>query len=98
MLSRSPARPCGRCGQDRWLPRRPGPGSRYAESQRRRPLTMGETPGSDPRPDGPDPAAHAEFPTTAIIAGVRTRVMYIESKAEGLSGPARIGRVSFSKT
>lgn len=24
--------------------------------------------------------------------------MYIESKAEGLSGPARIGRVSFSKT
>ncbi len=24
--------------------------------------------------------------------------MYIESKAEGLSGPARIGRVSFSKS
>ena len=24
--------------------------------------------------------------------------MYIESKADGLSGPARIGRVSFSKT
>jgi hypothetical protein len=24
--------------------------------------------------------------------------MYIESKAEGLTGPARIGRVSFSKT
>jgi hypothetical protein len=24
--------------------------------------------------------------------------MYIESKADGLSGPARIGHVSFSKT
>ena len=42
--------------------------------------------------------ANATFPITATIAGVRTRVMYIESKAEGLSGPARIGRVSFSKT
>jgi hypothetical protein len=28
----------------------------------------------------------------------KTRIMYIESKAEGLNGPARIGRVSFSKT
>ena len=27
----------------------------------------------------------------------KTRIMYIESKAEGLSGPARIGRVTFSK-
>jgi hypothetical protein len=26
------------------------------------------------------------------------RIMYIESKAEGLNGPARIGRVTFSKT
>ena len=26
----------------------------------------------------------------------RTRVMYIEAKGEGLVGPARIGRVSFS--
>src|SRR3954447_18508436 len=26
------------------------------------------------------------------------RIMYIESKADGLTGPARIGRVSFSKT
>ena len=66
MLSRSPARPCGRCGQDRWLPRRAGPGSRYAESQRRRPVTMGETPGPDPRPDRPDPAANATFPITAV--------------------------------
>jgi hypothetical protein len=30
--------------------------------------------------------------------GHRTRIMYIESKAEGLTGPARIGRVTFSKT
>jgi hypothetical protein len=30
--------------------------------------------------------------------GHKTRIMYIESKAEGLEGPARIGRVTFSKT
>jgi hypothetical protein len=30
--------------------------------------------------------------------GHRTRIMYIESKAEGIVGPARIGRVTFSKT
>jgi hypothetical protein len=29
---------------------------------------------------------------------MRSRIMYIESKAEGLSGPARIGRVSFNRT
>ena len=29
---------------------------------------------------------------------MQTRIMYIESKADGLTGPARIGRVSFSKT
>jgi hypothetical protein len=29
---------------------------------------------------------------------MQTRIMYIESKAGGLSGPARIGCVSFSKT
>lgn len=29
---------------------------------------------------------------------MKTRVMYIESKSGGLTGPARIGRVSFSKT
>lgn len=29
---------------------------------------------------------------------MRSRIMYIENKAGGLSGPARIGRVSFSKT
>ena len=28
----------------------------------------------------------------------RTRIMYIESKAAGLNGPARIGRVTFNKT
>ena len=28
----------------------------------------------------------------------RTRIMYIESKADGLNGPARIGRVVFSKS
>jgi len=29
---------------------------------------------------------------------MKTRIMYIECKAEGAIGPARIGRVSFSKT
>jgi len=29
---------------------------------------------------------------------VTSRIMYIESKANGLQGPARIGRVTFSKT
>ena len=29
---------------------------------------------------------------------MRTRIMYIERKAGELTGPARIGRVSFSKT
>ena len=29
---------------------------------------------------------------------MKSRIMYIESKAGGLAGPARIGRVTFSKT
>ena len=29
---------------------------------------------------------------------MKPRIMYIESKAAGLTGPARIGRVTFSKT
>lgn len=28
----------------------------------------------------------------------KTRIMYIESKADGLTGPARIGRVTFNRT
>jgi hypothetical protein len=28
---------------------------------------------------------------------MKTRIMYIESKADGISGPGRIGRVTFSK-
>jgi hypothetical protein len=28
----------------------------------------------------------------------KTRIMYIESKGEGISGPGRIGRVTFSQT
>lgn len=28
----------------------------------------------------------------------KTRIMYLENKSEGLCGPARIGRVTFSKT
>ncbi|HEV6967177.1 hypothetical protein [Roseateles sp.] len=29
---------------------------------------------------------------------MKQRIMYIESKAGGLTGPARIGRVTFSKS
>jgi len=29
---------------------------------------------------------------------VRSRIMYIENKTDGLSGPARIGRVTYSKS
>lgn len=29
---------------------------------------------------------------------MRSRIMYVESKAHGLTGPARIGRVTFSRT
>jgi hypothetical protein len=29
---------------------------------------------------------------------MQSRIMYIEAKSEGLEGPARIGRVTFSKT
>jgi hypothetical protein len=29
---------------------------------------------------------------------MKTRIMYIEDKSEGLSGPARIGQVMFSKS
>ena len=29
---------------------------------------------------------------------MKSRIMYIESKSAGLTGPARIGRVTFSKT
>jgi hypothetical protein len=29
---------------------------------------------------------------------MKSRVMYIESKRDGLTGPARIGRVTFSRT
>ena len=29
---------------------------------------------------------------------MKSRIMYIESKARGLTGPARIGRVAFSKS
>jgi len=31
-------------------------------------------------------------------SGKNSRIIYIESKAESLNGPARIGRVAFSKT
>jgi len=31
-------------------------------------------------------------------SGKKSRIMYIESKAESLNGSARIGRVTFSKT
>jgi len=35
---------------------------------------------------------------TRLEREVKPRIMYIENKAAGLTGPARIGRVTFSKT
>lgn len=32
------------------------------------------------------------------MSATKTRIMYIEDKSSGLNGPARIGRVTFSKT
>jgi hypothetical protein len=32
------------------------------------------------------------------MSNPKTRIMYIENKSEGLDGPARIGRVTFSKS
>jgi hypothetical protein len=32
------------------------------------------------------------------VTKTKTRIMYIENKSEGMDGPARIGRVTFSKT
>jgi hypothetical protein len=32
------------------------------------------------------------------MSTIKTRIMYIEDKSDGLTGPARIGRVTFSKT
>jgi hypothetical protein len=32
------------------------------------------------------------------MSAKKTRIMYIEDKSQGLDGPARIGRVTFSKT
>lgn len=32
------------------------------------------------------------------MSGRKTRIMYIEDKSAGLNGPARIGRVTYSKT
>ncbi len=32
------------------------------------------------------------------MSAKKTRIMYVERKAESLNGPARIGRVTFSKT
>jgi hypothetical protein len=33
-----------------------------------------------------------------ILPAMRSRIMYIEAKGEDLTGPARIGRVTFSKS
>lgn len=32
------------------------------------------------------------------MSAKKTRIMYIEDKSQGLNGPARIGRVTFSKS
>jgi hypothetical protein len=47
---------------------------------------------------GDEPAAESLINPGLRTSRSRTRIMYIESKADGLTGPARIGRVSFSKS
>src|SRR3954469_14523805 len=42
-------------------------------------------------------ARHIRAPVGGNLDAVKSRIMYIESKADGLTGPARIGRVTFSK-
>ena len=37
-------------------------------------------------------------PTELPVMSHKTRIMYIEYKGDGLVGPARIGRVTYSKT
>lgn len=64
------------------------PGFKKASSSRKRPNTkvVAPTPGAAlPKEDRKDSLA-------------RTRIMYIENKAEGLNGWGRIGRVTLSKT
>lgn len=43
-------------------------------------------------------ADRLQRPLTLTLNIMKTRIMYIESKGGGLIGPARIGRVTFSKT
>ena len=45
-----------------------------------------------------DVARAATFAKVVSMPIPKTRIMYIENKSEGLDGPARIGRVTFSKS
>jgi hypothetical protein len=47
---------------------------------------------------GTDGIIGAEGGPSGGVMAKKTRIMYIESKAGGLTGPARIGRVTYSKT
>lgn len=38
------------------------------------------------------------FTVVPVVMSHRTRIMYIEDKSDGLVGPARIGRVTYSRT
>jgi hypothetical protein len=58
-----------------------------------------------PYPDAGDRAADVVSPLGypgrqefGAVSATKSRIMYIERKAESLNGPARIGRVTFSKT
>src|SRR5436309_895222 len=55
---------------------------------------------ADPIDDSGDGRSLRPFCAAPAIPSVtvpRSRIMYIENKAPGLTGPARIGRVTFSK-
>jgi len=49
--------------------------------------------------DGWNPGPGVECAKQVVrVSAVKTRIMYIEDKSNGLNGPARIGRVTFSKS
>jgi hypothetical protein len=85
---------------------RDGPmGARHRVGRRPRRSPPGVSPTSRPRRSGShisrnqDVAGWPRSQQASSMAGLpASRIMYIESKEASLSGPARIGRVTFSKT
>lgn len=70
----------------------------WDEGQRQSEYSDGAEAAKPQQPEDEQSSAISGVPKAEhASAHGRTRIMYIESKADGLTGPARIGRVSFSK-